>query len=102
MARTDFSIDDLEEITDRFDAILQTLQRTIRSMRRHQVGSILIHGQSTCNRYLPLLYEWARRCEVDAEVQIDAISKGRTPVQVYSKEYDDKHRKPERKKGGKK
>lgn len=75
--RKERSPEELERAASRLAEISQIVGSVADKVRSSGMPTILIHGDTTANRYLPFLYEWAKRMDSDADVLIAAHVDGR-------------------------
>lgn len=102
MAREDRSADEIEEYGDTLARITEKIQRVVAKMREAEIPTILVHGETAVNRYLPSLEKWAGSLEVDCNIQIKAYRKGEITRAAIVKQQSAAQMETRRKKAGKK
>ena len=102
MAREDRSADDLDEYGATLNRIALTVTRVVAKMREAEIPTILVHGETAVNRYLPALEKWASSLEVDCNLQIKAYRKGEIARAAILKQQAATQMESRRKKAGKK
>lgn len=74
--REDRTPQEIQEYADTLLRLGNQIQKIVTAMKDVELPTLLVHGDSAVNRYLPALRKWASSLEVDCELQIRAYKKG--------------------------
>lgn len=75
--RTERTVQDLDALADDLADVLNIIRATVKRMKTEGLESLLIHSETVTTRHLPALWEWAKRVQIESEMQVRAFRDGR-------------------------